>query len=163
MRNVQRRGLGDSLVEPLRGCSVSTVLSRGGDLFSDHRGTLDTYSTSEPVRTIDVFISHTWRDNRFAKFAVLAQHFNIWVAVICTLVVLYGVRYFVISHATSKHALTTACFGPAIVATAFILALSYWSLLRRTWGLCSGYRYELRGRSRPGGGPTHTPSPHSPS
>ena len=63
------------------------VLSNGGAILGTSAGSEATWSLSEPVSSLDGFISHNWITPRFAKFLALALHFHFWPMVFTTLTV----------------------------------------------------------------------------
>ncbi|CAE8618157.1 unnamed protein product [Polarella glacialis] len=57
-----------------RGVSLATVMDFGGRHFGPNAGEKDHDALSFPTRKYDVFISHTWRTGRMAKYAALLYY-----------------------------------------------------------------------------------------
>ncbi|CAE8639537.1 unnamed protein product [Polarella glacialis] len=57
-----------------RGVSLATVMGLGGRHFGSDARDKDHDAISFPTDTFDVFISHSWRTSRWAKYAALLWH-----------------------------------------------------------------------------------------
>eukprot|EP00929_Paragymnodinium_shiwhaense_P098883 TRINITY_DN6039_c0_g3_i1.p1 TRINITY_DN6039_c0_g3~~TRINITY_DN6039_c0_g3_i1.p1 ORF type:complete len:532 (+),score=40.48 TRINITY_DN6039_c0_g3_i1:119-1714(+) len=71
----------------LRGTPYSHVLRAQGRIFRESAGNVKSYSLSRTVQKIDAFISHNWSVPATTKFLTLTLHFNVTVAMSCTLLV----------------------------------------------------------------------------
>ncbi|CAE8596265.1 unnamed protein product [Polarella glacialis] len=64
-----------------RGVSLATVMNLGGRHFSPHACELDHDALSFPSDKYDIFISHSWRTSRMAKYAALLYYTSLVPAV----------------------------------------------------------------------------------
>ncbi|CAE8683444.1 unnamed protein product, partial [Polarella glacialis] len=63
-----------------RGVSLATVMDFGGRHFGPNAGEKDHDALSFPTGKYDIFISHTWRTGRMAKYAVLLYYTSLFPA-----------------------------------------------------------------------------------
>mmetsp|Transcript_10672 Transcript_10672/g.31820 ORF Transcript_10672/g.31820 Transcript_10672/m.31820 type:complete len:460 (+) Transcript_10672:95-1474(+) len=78
----------------VRGVSSFDVLAGFGNIFESSDGDGDTYALSGPVRRVDGFVSHSWRDNRFYTWLALCYHLHLRVALLAGLAAAAVVFYF---------------------------------------------------------------------
>ncbi|CAE8585074.1 unnamed protein product [Polarella glacialis] len=64
-----------------RGVSLATVMDFGGRHFSPNACDINHDALSFPIDKYDIFISHTWRTGRFAKYAALLYYRSLFPAV----------------------------------------------------------------------------------
>jgi hypothetical protein len=73
----------------LRGVPLTSLLLGRAQLFAE-RGRAaredpkGTYAQSQPVRALDVFVSHSWACPRMFKYCALLVHFNLHAAIVAT-------------------------------------------------------------------------------
>eukprot|EP01043_Picozoa_sp_COSAG02_P085559 COSAG02_NODE_23186_length_727_cov_0.971338_1_plen_161_part_01 len=61
----------------LRGVSSSKVCQNFSQVLRTGAGGSDqTYDLSQPCESLDVFLSHSWRDSGFLKYLAICLHFN---------------------------------------------------------------------------------------
>lgn len=68
----------------LRASRLTDVMSRQGSILGVSEGSAETYDLSEPVESIDAFLSHNWAMPRGRKFACLAIHYYFKTAAVVT-------------------------------------------------------------------------------
>ncbi|CAE8600670.1 unnamed protein product [Polarella glacialis] len=64
-----------------RGVSLATVMDFGGRHFKSNVGPKDHAALSFPTDKYDIFVSHSWRTSRRAKYAALLYHTSLFPAV----------------------------------------------------------------------------------
>ena len=111
------------------------VTSFGWQLRSGSSGSEATFELSEAVHKLDVFLSHSWRDNGFLKYLALCWHFNAAPAALAGL--LTGLALCSYQRASGIPLTPTAGFGnmtTEILSHAETLGLA-WMLegLREPW------------------------------
>ncbi|CAE8696477.1 unnamed protein product [Polarella glacialis] len=69
-----------------RGVSLRTVMEFGGRRFGPNAGEIDHDALSFPIGKYDIFMSHTWRTGRIAKYAALLYYTSLFPALLFGLV-----------------------------------------------------------------------------
>lgn len=128
-----RECIGFSNKDLLRATKATSVLHRFGQILSNNQGSAETYEQSEPVGSIDYFISHNWSTKRSKKFLALAVHFNLWPAVCAAVVTcalaasltvggFFPVREFRWKERVFRQGMACHCLG----SIAFFVTLLLW-------------------------------------